>query len=291
MATMQTLLEKDKERFLHNMDGAKSSSESVRTVEEQLGRILSAYNEEEENERVKNTAAILIESLSSSAGLLDCDGESTIWSKSEYRPGISKPKRSGWFVFFFLLGFLLLLAAGAGLIYFTDSFPPSNEMIIGLSVLAVAALFLFLAGIFSAKKKEENRQELYAETIPDGEKTYHILLNSVLTMDRILERVRNEDLLENKKALLEERENLKKEDIRLYSELLESAYGEGESEYAKQIISDVKFYLHQKKIDVVDYDGDNREFFELMPSEVNATIRPALVIAKQVLRKGLAAGE
>lgn len=291
MATMQALLEKDKERFLHNMDGAKSSSESVRTVEEQLGRILSAYNEEEENERVKNTAAILIESLSSSAGLLDCDGESTIWSKSEYRPGISKPKRSGWFVFFFLLGFLLLLAAGAGLIYFTDSFPPSNEMIIGLSVLAVAALFLFLAGIFSAKKKEENRQELYAETIPDGEKTYHILLNSVLTMDRILERVRNEDLLENKKALLEERENLKKEDIRLYSELLESAYGEGESEYAKQIISDVKFYLHQKKIDVVDYDGDNREFFELMPSEVNATIRPALVIAKQVLRKGLAAGE
>lgn len=291
MATMQALLEKDKERFLHNMDGAKSSSESVRTVEEQFGRILSAYNEEEENERVKNTAAILIESLSSSAGLLDCDGESTIWSKSEYRPGISKPKRSGWFVFFFLLGFLLLLAAGAGLIYFTDSFPPSNEMIIGLSVLAVAALFLFLAGIFSAKKKEENRQELYAETIPDGEKTYHILLNSVLTMDRILERVRNEDLLENKKALLEERENLKKEDIRLYSELLESAYGEGESEYAKQIISDVKFYLHQKKIDVVDYDGDNREFFELMPSEVNATIRPALVIAKQVLRKGLAAGE
>ena len=291
MATMQALLEKDKERFLHNMDGAKSSSESVRTVEEQFGRILSAYNEEEENERVKNTAAILIESLSSSAGLLDCDGESTIWSKSEYRPGISKPKRSGWFVFFFLLGFLLLLAAGAGLIYFTDSFPPSNEMIIGLSVLAVAALFLFLAGIFSAKKKEENRQELYAETIPDGEKTYHILLNSVLTMDRILERVRNEDLLENKKALLEERENLKKEDIRLYSELLESAYGEGESEYAKQIISDVKFYLHQKKIDVVDYDGDNREFFELMPSEINATIRPALVIAKQVLRKGLAAGE
>ena len=33
MATMQALLEKDKERFLHNMDGAKSSAESVRTVE------------------------------------------------------------------------------------------------------------------------------------------------------------------------------------------------------------------------------------------------------------------
>ncbi len=164
-------------------------------------------------------------------------------------------------------------------------------MMIGLGVAAAAALFLFLSGIFSAKKKEENRQELYAETIPDGEKTYHILLNSVLTMDRILEQVRNEELLENKKALMEEKDSLKKEDIQLLSDLLESAYGEGNSEYAKQIVSEVKFYLRRKNIDVVDYDGDNRAFFDLMPSEVSGTIRPALVIAGSVLRKGLAAGE
>ena len=33
MATMQALLEKDKERFLNNMAAAKSSAESVATVE------------------------------------------------------------------------------------------------------------------------------------------------------------------------------------------------------------------------------------------------------------------
>lgn len=291
MTTMQALLEKDKERFLHNMAAAKSSAESVATVEEQFSRILSAYNEEEENERVKSTAVYLVEALSSSAGLLNCDGESVIWSKSQYRPGISKPRRSAWFIIFLLLGILCLAAAGGGLIYYTDTMPPSDEMMIGLGVAAAAALFLFLSGIFSAKKKEENRQELYAETIPDGEKTYHILLNSVLTMDRILEQVRNEELLENKKALMEEKDSLKKEDIQLLSDLLESAYGEGNSEYAKQIVSEVKFYLRRKNIDVIDYDGDNRAFFDLMPSEVSGTIRPALVIAGSVLRKGLAAGE
>lgn len=291
MTTMQALLEKDKERFLHNMAAAKSSAESVATVEEQFSRILSAYNEEEENERIKSTAVYLVEALSSSAGLLDCDGESVIWSKSQYRPGISKPRRSAWFIIFLLLGILCLAVAGGGLIFFTDTMPPSDEMMIGLGVAAAAALFLFLSGIFSAKKKEENKQELYAETIPDGEKTYHILLNSVLTMDRILEQVRNEELLENKKALMEEKNSLKKEDIQLLSDLLESAYGEGNSEYAKQIVTEVKFYLRRKNIEVIDYDGENRVFFDLMPSEISGTIRPALVIAGSILRKGLAAGE
>ena len=291
MATMQALIEKDKERFLHNMAAAKSSAEAVRTVEEQFNRILTLYNEEEENEQIKNMAVYLIGSLTASAGFLDCDGESVIWSKSQYRPGISKPKRSGWFFFFFLLGLLALLAAGGGLIYFTDTLPPSNEMIIGLSVMAAGAFFLFLSGIFSARKKEENRQELYAETIPDGEKTYHIVLNAALTMDRILEQVRNEELIRNKQALLEEKEELKKEDIQFLSGLLETAYGDSDEENAKQIISDVKFYLHRKKIDVIDYDGENRDLFELMPSDQNGTIRPALAMGGMLVRKGLAAGE
>ncbi len=291
MTTMQALLERDKERFLHNMAAAKSSAESVAAVEEQLKRILSAYNENEENERVRNTAVFLAEALSSSAGFLDCDGESVIWSKSQYRPGISKPRRSAWFPIFLLLGILCLGAAGAELIYLTDAFPPSDEMIIGLALAAAGAFFLFLSGICSARKREENKQELYAETIPEGEKTYHILLNGVLTMDRILEQVRNEELLGNKKALLEEKDGMKKEDIQLLSDLLESAYGEAESEYGRQIISEVKFYLHRKNIDVVDYDGNNRDLFELMPSKNKGTMRPALVIAGTVLRKGLAAGE
>ena len=110
-------------------------------------------------------------------------------------------------------------------------------------------------------------------------------------MDRILEQVRNQELLENKKALMEEKDSLKKEDIQFLSDLLESAYGEGNSDYSRQLINDVKFYLRRKNIDVIDYDGENRVFFDLMPSESSGTIRPALTVAGSVLRKGLAAGE
>ena len=291
MTSMQALLEKDKERFLQNLAAVGSSFECVKVVEEQLSRILSSYNENEESEKVKEAAMILIETLSSFAGLLNCDGKSVIWSKAEYRPGINKPKRSGWFVFFLILAILLFAAACGILIYFTDTLPPSDEMLIGLGVAAVALLFAFFSGIFSAKKKKENEAELYAETLPDSQKTYHVLLNSVLTIDKILNQIRNREALENKKAFLKEKEELKKEDLQLFSDLLESAYAERENEYAREVISQLKYYLHKKKIDVVDYNGDNKELFERMPSQGAGTFRPALVVDDTVLRKGLAAGE
>ena len=53
----------------------------------------------------------------------------------------------------------------------------------------------------------------------------------------------------------------------------------------------MKFKTDGKNIEVIDYDGNNRSLFELMPSQSAGTIRPALVIADSVLRKGLAAGE
>ena len=291
MTTMQALLEKDKERFLQNMAAAKASSESVRVLEEQLSRILTEYNEEEENIEVKSNAKMLVETLIASAGLLDCDGESIIWNKSQYRKDISKPKRSGFFVFFLILGLLLLLGALGAYVYFKDTIPPSNEIMIGIAVILLGALFLFLSGIFSAKKHKENKEDLYAETIPDPQKTYHILLNSVLTMDKILNQIRNRETLQQKKALLEEKEELKKEDLDLLCNLLESAYGEPENEYAKEVINDISYYLHKKKIELVNYNGENKDLFDRMPSQTNTTIRPALIMADTILVKGLAAGE
>lgn len=291
MASMQAFLERDKERFLQNMASARSSAESVSAVKEELSRLLTSYNEEEESEKLKEQARMFIETLSASSSLLDCDGDSVIWSRSKYRAGISKPKRSVWFVIFLILGILCFGASCFILIYLTDAIPPSREMIIGLSVGLVSVICFLMAGIFSAKKKKENEEELYAETIPDPQKTYHVLLNSALTLDQMLEDLKNREILENRKAILEEKEELKKEDIDLLAGLLESAYSEKDNEYAAQVISDVSFYLHKKKIEVVDYDGTNKEYFERMPSQSPSTIRPALLIGGTILRKGLAAGE
>ncbi|MBR6232966.1 MAG: hypothetical protein IKQ98_04010 [Erysipelotrichaceae bacterium] len=291
MANMQSLLEKDKERFLHNAAAVKSSAETVRFVEEEFGRLLTLYNEEEENESLKKTAMFMTEAYKASAGFLDCDGESVIWSKSQYRPGVNKPKRSAWGIALFLLGLGCLIGAGAVLYLLTDIFPLSDEKIIAFSLIGAAVLFFFISGLLFFKKKEENKEELYAETIPSPEKTYHIMLNCALQMDRVLEEERNRILLKEKKALLDEKEGMKKEDVQLYSSLLETAYAQTEEEYARQMISDLRFYLHRHKIDVIDYDGSNKQLFERMPGAAIATIRPALLIGDEVLRKGLATGE
>ena len=290
MSTMQTLLEKDKERFLHNAAAVRSSAETVRLVEDELGRLLTLYNEEEENEKIKQTAMILIQALSAAAGLLDCDGDSVIYTRSQYRPGVSKPKKSAWFFLFFIFGIILLIGGCGAAIYLTDTLPPSEELLISLGILAASALFLFLAGLFSARKKSENQQELYAETIPDPEKTYRILLNEVLTMDKILEQLRKEELLAERQALLSEKDGMKKEDIQLLTNLLEATYTD-DSDQAKETVSELKFYLHRKNINVIDYNGDNAELFEKLPGSENKTIRPALTIGDQVIRKGLATGE
>ena len=290
MITMQALLEKDKERFLSRGAAAQSSAQAVSVMEEEVSRLLTLYNEEEESDQLKQSAMAMCETLLSSAGFLDCDGESVIWSKAKYREGINKPKRSIWFVIF-LLAAIGLLAGGIGvLVYLGNILPLSDPMILGYGLIGASILCFFLAGLLSAKKKEENKEELYAETIPSADKTYHVLLNAVLRMDKVLEQVRNKELLQQRDALLDEKDGLKKEDIQLYSSLLESAYSQGDDEYAKEIVNDLKFYLHKRKIEVVDYNGENKEYFERMPGEAMATIRPALLFNKEVLRKGLATG-
>ena len=53
---------------------------------------------------------------------------------------------------------------------------------------------------------------------------------------------------------------------------------------------DVRYYLHNHGIDTVDYSPEHESWFELLPSEEETTIRPALVSEGRLLVKGLAAG-
>ena len=157
MATMQALLEKDKERFLHNAAAAKSSAETVHAVQEELSRLLTLYNEEENSARIKEMALAMIESIRTSAGFLDCDGASTIWSKSEYRPGFEKPKKSAWFWILLAAGILLACGSAAILILLTDMVPPSQNMVIGIAMMCAAMISLFASGMISSRSKKMMR--------------------------------------------------------------------------------------------------------------------------------------
>ena len=101
-------------------------------------------------------------------------------------------------------------------------------------------------------------------------------------------------------------------ELDLMGQLLEDAYGRrAADETAAELLSQLKFYLHKKQIDVVDFedrmtygqreasgqsasgedlsiDRDRRSWFDMIPAYAAGTIRPALVRDGKLLKKGLA---
>ena len=78
-------------------------------------------------------------------------------------------------------------------------------------------------------------------------------------------------------------------EISLYAGLMEALYS-GDGEMALDKLNDIKYFLHRNQIETVDYSEGSREWFDVMPSKTEATIRPALVHHGELLKKGLAAG-
>ena len=78
--------------------------------------------------------------------------------------------------------------------------------------------------------------------------------------------------------------------MELISGLLTSAYGAPGESVSQTVISDVRYYLHRKGIEVVDYSEENRRMFSRMPGKKEATLKPALVKDGKVLAKGLVTG-
>ena len=78
----------------------------------------------------------------------------------------------------------------------------------------------------------------------------------------------------------------------LLSQILELSYGQRaedpSSDAPAEVISTVKYYLHRKQIDVVDYSDAVRGWFEMLPGSTSMTLRPALVKDGVLIRKGLA---
>ena len=79
------------------------------------------------------------------------------------------------------------------------------------------------------------------------------------------------------------------EELQLLSALLQAAYLQKDEPYARQILSEIRFYLHQRTVEVLEYDESVKNYFDRLPSKREGTIRPALVQSGVLLVKGLAA--
>ena len=301
--TLQTLLEQEKERLISALSGADPVS-AVRSMNAALDRILYAFNDGEENPRVREAADGMLQAAKAACSLADCAGETTIYGRTEYgktAPGKRKLSKGGLLLLVLgligaastVLGAQFLASSAAGL--------PPRWVLAGVPLLTAAVLFF--AGMLLRRGKETSKETLHAETKIDASLAYNRLLSVILVIDKRLEEVRSAARQEEKVRLREQASALDGAELELLSRLLEDAYGRrGEDELAEEEISQIRFYLHQKNVEVVDWTDDavqqsgteggaaviNSSWFDMIPAYSGGTIRPALVADGKLLKKGMA---
>ncbi len=279
------LLENDKKRLMDRLSQAGTTDRAADVCGEEIGRLLLRFHEENNDENMARTAAVSLQTLRAAAPLIDSVGDIRLFERVDEEDRARKG--NGWAIPF--MAGLCLLVIAVVLIFF------AGEALrwAASGCLAAGGVLLFLGGIsFGRRKPRALRKEQHMEAYPDPGKIYRSLSAVMTVIDRNLDEAhelsrREEDTLS---AAAAGRTGVTDEELQLFSGILESAYSRKEEADAKALISDVRFYLHKKEIEIIDFDQEHERWFYRMPSKRTGTLRPALVRNGSVLVKGMAAG-
>ena len=279
------LLENDKKRLMDRLGQAGSTDQTVDICGEEIGRLLLRYHEENKDEQMARAAAISLQTLRAAVPLIDSVGDIRLFERVN---DSDRDRKGGSWAVLFTLGVCLTVMAA---VFF--AFVPEAFRWTGFVSMAAGAVLLFLGGsLFGRKKPVKLKKEQYMEAYPDPEKIWRNLSAAMTVIDRNLDEVHEQSRIEVEAAAeaAAGRSGASEEELQLFAGILESAYSRKEESDAKAIISDIRFYLHKKEIDIVDFDQEHERWFHRMPSKRSGTLRPALVKGGTVLVKGMAAG-
>ena len=296
--TLQSIYEQDKERLVSVWSGAEKAA-IIKTVESEYDRLLYAFNDQEDDPRVREAASAMIRTAKTSAGLIDTAGVTRIYGHRDYIGGEKGTERGAGKIlrrFWVLLVLGLLCAVPYVYITYHLLSQVSSEWrwYLLISTPVAAMILLFVAGICLRREVLPDGEQMRAEVLTDPMKVYHQVLAVVLMIDKVLEEIRSAGRAEEKQQLREAAGNVDTEELELLSMLLEDAYARRESdEQAAEMISQIRFYLHRRHIDVVDWNGNDstgarRNWFDMIPAYNAGTIRPAFAAEEKLLKKGLA---
>lgn len=287
---MTEYLERDKESLIRKLEDAGTIEKAEHVVRDEFDRLLLQYNENCDEPYRRDVAALLIQTARLSSGLVNSVGETKIWEQLATQSANEKSRT---------LKEKITLASGpvAGILAFLNMLLASTgKSGLRLSdILLTAGLMLFsLAFTYRAGQKEAARKGLptpknatyQTENRINPQHTYTCMHNILVAADQDLDQLQLPDFsAEN--AAGEQNGPVPTKLADLFSDLLE-AHCSGDGDYALNKIQNVKYYLHQNGIEVVTYDGNNKELFDFLPSMKQGTFRPALVAEGKVLKRGLA---
>lgn len=270
------LLENDKERLVTGLSASETPENAVRLLDDELSRIqlrLSAQNED------PSTHAPLLASARAALSLIDSAGEVKVYSRVKTKSGKSAAVVPAAAAVGSVAGGSALLVLG-----------PASLSPVGIVLLAAGAVFAFFAGTRFGAGKPASRDDDKLEIVLDGEKIYHNVKNLLTVVDETAREAENEKLTASAAAAISGESDVPEELLTLFSQLLEAACRTPDDPGSKDTISEIRYYLHRRGIEVVYYSEETRKYFSLMPGNRTRTLRPALVKDTVLLVKGLAAG-
>lgn len=292
MQTMLHFLENDRDRLLQAVTAARTPEKTQDAVIAELDRLLYQYNEQDVSDRLKEAAANMVQTARHMAALLTGYGDVRVWERNVGEATKGRKGRKLWFWLFLCVGIGCFIATFV-LFQMTGVSFAMRDAVVPLGLLAVSLAALFFAGLFLAKSRQvtvEKKKELQTEITMDGEGIYQALHTAVMVMDKNLDDVRSASEWEvRRKENAGDAPVLASEEADLYGSLLEAWYSK-DGDMAMDRLADLKYYLHKKGIDCVDYTAEHAAWFDLMPSFKEGTLRPALVKDGTLLKKGLASG-
>jgi hypothetical protein len=289
---MTELLEKDKDKLLTELSAAASAEKAIKVLENEIDKLLLKHNEQCETDRERESAAYMMQAVRLSLPLIDSNGKIKVWesghTSDEDTGGSFKPS------------FLILLIVGLALCIFgfgplmMDAYTAAaanarDQVLLHGGATVVGLIALYFSGYMYSRPKKAGKKEYQVDIRVDADRIYRNFRTTILSVDQSLEEIRAAERWQaREKAGTIEGRTVSQSELDLFSDLLAAAYS-GDPEYALEKVEQIKYFLHRNQIEVVDYSKDTAQYFDLMPGNAPATIRPALVAQGGLLRKGLAA--
>lgn len=298
--SLAAFLEQDKDMVMAQLSADRTQENAVRVLEKETDRLM--YRAGAFDARKAPAAQGMLQVLKSALPLTAAVSEVQTWEKSAKKDaGKGSVRPPALSVVCGIAGILCVIAGLIG----PGAFSGFTRIFQVLWTAAGCALLLaggYLAGrgrrmegrqkTGSARARDEEIQQTF---LVDQARIWHILQGTLLGADHSLETARELFAGAASEGSRDASGSLKKADLQFFCELLENAYAlrrqlPQDAAIAEQVES-IRYYLHERGIETVDYSRQDGKWFELLPGDDEAvTIRPAFLQDSVVVMRGIASG-
>ena len=255
--SLAAFLEQDKDMVMAQLSADRTQENAVRVLEKETDRLM--YRAGAFDARKAPAAQGMLQVLKSALPLTAAVSEAQTWEKSAKKD------------------------AGKGSVR-----PPALSVVCGIAGILCVIAGLIGPGAFSGFTR-------IFQVLWTAAGCWHILQGTLLGADHSLETARELFAGAASEGSRDASGSLKKADLQFFCELLENAYAlrrqfPQDAAIAEQVES-IRYYLHERGIETVDYSRQDGKWFELLPGDDEAvTIRPAFLQDSVVVMRGIASG-